>query len=110
LYFQRYLPHFPTAGEIVIFDRGWYNRAGVEYVMAYCTKAQHHRFLQVCPEFELYVVDDGITLIKYWLEVGMRSRRAASRRASTTRCASGRSAPPTSARAAGGSNIRGLAA
>ena len=70
LYFQRYLPHFPTAGEIVIFDRSWYNRAGVEYVMGYCTKAQHRRFLQVCPEFELYVVDDGIKLIKYWLEVG----------------------------------------
>jgi polyphosphate kinase len=69
LYFQRYLSHFPTAGEIVIFDRSWYNRAGVEYVMGFCTKAQHRRFLQVCPEFELYVVDDGILLIKYWLEV-----------------------------------------
>jgi polyphosphate kinase len=70
LYFQRYLSHFPTAGEIVIFDRSWYNRAGVEYVMEFCTKAQHRRFLKVCPEFELYVVDDGILLIKYWLEVG----------------------------------------
>jgi polyphosphate kinase 2 len=69
LYFQRYLSHFPTAGEIVIFDRSWYNRAGVEYVMGFCTKAQHQRFLQVCPEFELFVVDDGILLIKYWLEV-----------------------------------------
>jgi polyphosphate kinase 2 len=69
LYFQRYLSHFPTAGEIVIFDRSWYNRAGVEYVMGFCTKAQHRRFLQVCPEFELYVVDDGILLVKYWLEV-----------------------------------------
>jgi polyphosphate kinase len=69
LYFQRYLSHFPTAGESVIFDRSWYNRAGVEYVMGFCTKAQHRRFLQVCPEFELYVVDDGILLIKYWLEV-----------------------------------------
>jgi polyphosphate kinase len=70
LYFQRYVAHFPTAGEIVIFDRSWYNRAGVEYVMGFCTEAQHRRFLQVCPEFELYVVDDGILLIKYWLEVG----------------------------------------
>jgi polyphosphate kinase 2 len=70
LYFQRYLSHFPTAGEIVIFDRSWYNRAGVEYVMGFCTKAQHRRFLKVCPEFELYIVDDGILLIKYWLEVG----------------------------------------
>jgi len=69
LYFQRYLSHFPTAGEIVIFDRSWYNRAGVEYVMGFCTKPQHQRFLQVCPEFELFVVDDGILLIKYWLEV-----------------------------------------
>jgi polyphosphate kinase len=69
LYFQRYLPHFPTAGEIVIFDRSWYNRAGVEHVMGFCTEAQHRRFLKICPEFELYVVDDGITLIKYWLEV-----------------------------------------
>ena len=70
LYFQRYLSHFPTAGEVVIFDRSWYNRAGVEYVMGFCTKAQHRRFLRVCPEFELFVVDDGILLIKYWLEVG----------------------------------------
>ena len=69
LYFQRHIAHFPTAGEIVIFDRSWYNRAGVEYVMGFCTKAQHRRFLKVCPEFELFVVDDGILLIKYWLEV-----------------------------------------
>ena len=69
IYFQRYLSRFPTAGEIVIFDRSWYNRAGVEYVMGFCTKAQHRRFLKVCPEFELFIVDDGIILIKYWLEV-----------------------------------------
>ena len=75
LYFQRYLSHFPTAGEIVIFDRSWYNRAGVEYVMGFCTKAQHRRFLKVCPEFEMYVVDDGIVLIKYWLEVGDREQK-----------------------------------
>ena len=53
----------------MIFDRSWYNRAGVEYVMGFCTKAQHQRFLKVCPEFERYLVDDGILLIKYWLEV-----------------------------------------
>jgi polyphosphate kinase len=70
IYFQRYLSHFPTAGEIVIFDRSWYNRAGVEYVMGFCTEAQHRRFLKVCPEFELFIIDDGILLIKYWLEVG----------------------------------------
>ena len=62
LYVQRYLTHFPAAGEIVIFDRSWYNRAGVEYVMGFCTPEEHKRFLQVCPEFELFVVDDGILL------------------------------------------------
>ena len=69
LYMQRYLQHSPAAGEIVIFDRSWYNRAGIEYVLGFCSKAQHRRFLKVCPEFEQYVVDDGIHLIKYWLEV-----------------------------------------
>jgi len=69
LYVQRYIQHFPAAGEIVIFDRSWYNRAGVEYVMGFCTKAQHREFLKVCPEFELYLVDDGILLVKFWLEV-----------------------------------------
>jgi polyphosphate kinase len=69
LYLQRYVQHFPAAGEIVIFDRSWYNRAGVEYVMGFCTEAQHRRFLVVCPEFEQFIVDDGILLIKYWLEV-----------------------------------------
>jgi len=69
LYMQRYLQHAPAAGEIVIFDRSWYNRAGIEYVLGFCSKAQHRRFLKVCPEFEQYVVDDGIHLIKYWLEV-----------------------------------------
>jgi len=70
LYMQRYLKHGPAGGEIAIFDRSWYNRAGVEYVMGFCTKEQHRRFLTVCPEFEQYVVDSGIQLIKYWLEVG----------------------------------------
>jgi polyphosphate kinase 2 len=69
LYMQRYVGHFPAAGEIVIFDRSWYNRAGVEYVMGFCTPEQHRHFLQVCPEFELFIVDDGILLVKYWLEV-----------------------------------------
>ena len=69
VYMQRYIRHAPAAGEIVIFDRSWYNRAGVEPVMGFCTKAQHKRFLKVCPEFEMYLVDDGIQLIKYWLEV-----------------------------------------
>jgi polyphosphate kinase 2 len=69
LYLQRYVLHLPTAGEIVIFDRSWYNRAGVEHVMGFCTEAEHRHFLQVCPEFELFIVDGGIQLIKYWLEV-----------------------------------------
>ena len=69
MYMQRYMEHFPAAGEIVIFDRSWYNRAGVEYVMGFCTDEQHRRFLQLCPHAERYVVDGGILLIKYWLEV-----------------------------------------
>ena len=70
IYLQRYMQHFPAAGEIVIFDRSWYNRAGVEYVMGFCSKEQHERFLQVCPSVEKYIVDTGIQLIKFWLEVG----------------------------------------
>lgn len=69
MFFQRYLQHFPAAGEVVIFDRSWYNRAGVEYVMGYCTKAQHQRFLELCPRIEKYLVDGGLILIKLWLEV-----------------------------------------
>lgn len=69
LYLQRYMPHLPAAGEIAIFDRSWYNRAGVEYVMGFCTKAQHRRFLLLCPEFEHVLIDDGIFLVKFWLEV-----------------------------------------
>jgi polyphosphate kinase 2 len=69
LFFQRYMAHFPAAGEIVIFDRSWYNRAGVEYVMGFCTPEQHQRFLERCPLIEKYIVDGGIQLIKFWLEV-----------------------------------------
>src|SRR6516164_9960457 len=69
VYMQRFLQHSPAAGEIVIFDRSWYNRAGVEYVMGFCSKEQHQRFLKVCTAIELYLVDDGIHLIKYWLVV-----------------------------------------
>ena len=67
LYLQRYVAHLPTAGEIVIFDRSWYNRAGVEHVMGFCTEEEHQHFLKVCPEFELFIVDGGVQLIKYWL-------------------------------------------
>ncbi len=69
MYMQRYLKHFPAAGEIVIFDRSWYNRLGVERVMGFCTEEQYQSFLKVCPELEKYAVDAGIILIKYWLEV-----------------------------------------
>ena len=69
MHIQRYIAHFPAAGEIVIFDRSWYNRAGVEHVMGLCTKDQYERFLELCPAFERHVVETGIVLIKYWLEV-----------------------------------------
>ena len=75
LYMQRYVQHFPAAGEIVIFDRSWYNRAGVEQVMGFCTEEQHRRFLKLCPEFEKYIVDGGISLIKYWMEVGKKEQQ-----------------------------------
>jgi len=71
LFFQRYMQYFPAAGEIVIFDRSWYNRAGVEYVMGFCTPAEHERFLLLCPQMEKYIIEGGIILIKLWLEVGM---------------------------------------
>jgi polyphosphate kinase 2 len=69
IYFQRYFEHFPAGGEIVIFDRSWYNRAGVERVMGFCTDEQYDRFLKVCPAWEKDIVDAGVTLIKYWFEV-----------------------------------------
>ena len=69
MYMQRYLPHFPAAGEVVIFDRSWYNRAGVEYVMGFCSKEEHRRFLELCPLIEKFIVEGGIQLIKIWLEV-----------------------------------------
>ena len=70
VYMQRYLQHFPAAGEVVIFDRSWYNRAGVEYVMGFCTADEHRRFLELCPQIEAFLVDGGVQLIKLWLEVG----------------------------------------
>lgn len=75
MYLQRYIKHFPAAGEIVIFDRSWYNRAGVEYVMGFCTKKEHDRFLELCPVVEKYVVDGGMILIKYWMEVGRKEQQ-----------------------------------
>jgi len=74
MYLQRYMQHFPAAGEMVIFDRSWYNRAGVEHVMGFCTKQEYQRFLELCPTVERYIVDAGIILIKYWLEVGQQEQ------------------------------------
>jgi polyphosphate kinase len=77
MYMQRYFGHFPAGGEVVIFDRSWYNRAGVEYVLGFCTMEEHRKFLEVCPAWERQIVDSGIRLLKYWLEVspGEQKRR-----------------------------------
>ena len=74
MYLQRYMQFFPAAGEIVIFDRSWYNRAGVEHVMGFCTQEQYERFLDRAPEIEKYIVEGGIILIKFWLEVGNKEQ------------------------------------
>jgi polyphosphate kinase 2 len=75
MYIQRYMQHFPAAGEVVIFDRSWYNRAGVEHVMGFCTKDQYRGFLEVCPQIEKYITDAGIILIKVWLEVSDKEQK-----------------------------------
>jgi polyphosphate kinase 2 len=74
MYFQRYMPHLPAAGEIVIFDRSWYNRAGVERVMGFCTEAQAKRFLVLVPPVEKAIIESGIILLKYWLEVSEKEQ------------------------------------
>jgi polyphosphate kinase len=81
MYLQRYIPHLPAAGEVVIFDRSWYNRAGVERVMNFCTEEQVKRFLQATPYVERTIVDSGVILLKYWLEVSQeeQTRRLESR-------------------------------
>lgn len=81
-YFQRYIEHLPTAGEVVLFDRSWYNRAGVEPVMGFCTPEQHKTFLQEAPKFEQMMVDEGIHLFKFWLNIGreMQMKRFHDRR------------------------------
>jgi polyphosphate kinase 2 len=75
VYMQRYMQHFPAAGEVVIFDRSWYNRAGVEHVMGFCTHAQHKRFLELCPQMEKYIIQGGTILIKLWLEVSNEEQK-----------------------------------
>ena len=74
MYLQRYMPYFPAAGEIVIFDRSWYNRAGVERVMGFCTDEQYERFLKLCPLFEKQMVENNVILIKLWLEVSNKEQ------------------------------------
>jgi polyphosphate kinase 2 len=74
IYFQRYFQHLPAAGEIVIFDRSWYNRAGVERVMGFCTDEEYERFLRVCPAWERDLIEAGITLIKYWFEISQEEQ------------------------------------
>jgi polyphosphate kinase 2 len=74
LFMQRYIGHFPAAGEIVVFDRSWYNRAGVEYVMGFCSEEEHRAFLDGCPKAERWILESGIILIKTWLEVGMEEQ------------------------------------
>ena len=75
MYMQRYVAELPAGGEIVIFDRSWYNRLGVEHVMGFCSKEQHARFLELCPELEKYIVDGGMILIKFWLEVSDKEQK-----------------------------------
>ncbi len=75
MYMQRYMQHFPAAGEVVIFDRSWYNRAGVERVMGFCTEEGYRLFLENCPVVEKYLVEGGIILIKFWLEVGKKEQQ-----------------------------------
>jgi polyphosphate kinase 2 len=81
IYFQRYFEHFPAGGEIVLFDRSWYNRAGVERVMGFCSDEQYDRFLKICPAWENDIINAGVTLIKYWFEVSKdeQTRRFAER-------------------------------
>lgn len=74
MYFQRYLVHLPAAGEVILFDRSWYNRAGVERVMGFCTEQEHKDFLQLCPEVERMIIHNGIILIKYWFEVSQEEQ------------------------------------
>ncbi len=81
IYLQRYIAHFPAAGEIVVFDRSWYNRAGIEHVMGLCSKEQYQGFLEICPAVEKVIIGNGIQLIKLWLEVGQdeQTRRMTAR-------------------------------
>lgn len=105
LYFQRYIKHLPAAGEIVIFDRSWYNRAGVERVMGFCTPEEVQKFLDGAPMVERGMVESGIILLKYWLEVSPQGRSAVCGIASTTGVKSGSSRRWTLSLSTAGMNI-----
>ena len=107
-YFQRYIEQLPAAGEIVLFDRSWYNRAGVEKVMGFCTPEEHRRFLHQCPIFERMLVEDGILLRKYWFSVSEPGATApVPVPAATTRCGTGSSRPWTWSRSPAGRTTPG---
>ena len=88
-YFQRYVAHLPAAGEIVIFDRSWYNRAGVERVMGFCTEEEYREFLRTCPEFERMLTRSGLHLIKYWFSVSNEEQERRFQGRITTRPSAG---------------------
>jgi polyphosphate kinase 2 (PPK2 family) len=103
-YFQRYVPHLPAAGEMVLFDRSWYNRAGVEKVMGFCDDEQYEEFFRSVPEFEKMLVRSGIQLVKYWFSITDEEQHLRFLGASMTRSSSGSSAPWTWKAAAAGRN------
>ncbi len=109
MYLQRYVAHFPAAGEIVVFDRSWYNRAGVEHVMGFCTQEQYESFLRLCPTVEKFVVDNGIQLIKLWLEVGQDEQQRRMQARIDDPLASGSCRRWTSSRGRAGTSTRARA-
>ena len=106
-YFQRYVAHLPAAGEIVIFDRSWYNRGGVERVLGFCTDEEYREWLRSCPEFERMLVRSGIMLLKYWFSVSDAEQERRFQERATTRSSAGSSARWTSSRARSGSSSPG---
>ncbi|HEX6695548.1 MAG TPA: hypothetical protein VF080_02095 [Solirubrobacteraceae bacterium] len=105
-YFQRYVAHLPAAGEMVLFDRSWYNRAGVEHVMGFCTQDEYEEFMRTCPQFERDLLRSGLILVKYCSRSATRSRSAGSRRACAIPPSIGSSAAWISRRAGAGSTTR----
>ena len=105
MYAQRYLPHLPAAGEIVIFDRSWYNRAGVERVMGFCTEEEVEEFFSIAPNAEKLMVDSGVILFKYWMEVSEAEQTGASGAGSRMAARSGSSRRWISSRTPGGTTI-----